>query len=145
MGVATKGGTGMPTVQVMSAVEIELEQVLDSVAELELSELEQFAAEINSLLARRRTLSLPHKESELLEALERRPSPKVHQRYTLLNQKLQDESLTDKEHTELMELIDQIEGFDVQRLKSLIELAYLRGVSVDDVMNQLGIQRSVYA
>ena len=115
----------MPTVQVMSAVEIELEQVLDSVAELELSELEKFAAEVNGLLARRKRLGSPTKERELLDAIEQRPSAKVRQRYTLLNQKLQDESLTDKEHAELVELVEQIEAFDVKRLKNLIELAQL--------------------
>jgi hypothetical protein len=135
----------MPTVQVMSAVEIELEQVLDSVAELELSELEKFAAEVNGLLARRKRLGSPTKERELLDAIEQRPSPKVRQRYTLLNQKLQDESLTDKEHAELVELVEQIEAFDVKRLKNLIELAQLRGISLDEVMDQLEIQRSIYA
>jgi len=64
----------MPTVQVISAVDIELEQVLDSVAKLELPELEQFASEVNRLLARRRTPSLPGREAELIESINRGPS-----------------------------------------------------------------------
>lgn len=133
----------MPTVQVMSAVEIELEQVLDSVANLEISELERFAAEVNTLLARRKTPSLSRRESELLQIINQGPPTEVRQRYQMLNEKLQDESLIDREHAELMELIAQIEEFDVARLRSLIELAQLRGISLDELMDQLGVRRSV--
>lgn len=135
----------MPTMQVMSTVDIELAQVIDSVANLELSDLEAFAAEINSLLAQRKAPGLSQRETQLLEIINRGPSVELRQRYALLNEKLQDENLSDKEQAELVRLVEQIEAYDVERLKSLIDLAQLRGVSLDAVMDQLDIQRSIYA
>ncbi len=135
----------MPTMHVTSTVDIELTQVIDSVAKLELSDLEAFAAEVNSLLARRKAPGLSQRETQLLEIINRGPSLELRQRYALLNEKLQDENLSNEEQAELIGLVEQIEAYDVERLKSLIDLAQLRGVSLDTVMDQLDIQRSIYA
>ena len=69
----------------------------------------------------------------------------VRQRYTELNDKLHDETIAPEEYQELLTLIDQIELADAERLRYLIELAQLRNISVDVLMDQLGIRRPVYA
>jgi len=65
-------------------------------------------------------------------------------RYRLLNEKLHQDKLTADEHGELLGLIDQIEVADAERLRALIELARLRGASVEAIMQQLQIRQPTY-
>jgi len=69
----------------------------------------------------------------------------LRQRYDALNTKLHDDTITPQEHEELLVFIDRIELADAERMQHLIALAQLRGVSVDTLMEQLGIRRTTYA
>ena len=139
------GKEPMPTVQIVSEVKIDLHTVLDGVAQLELPELERFASDVNSLVARRKAPYLPQRDARLLQKINRGIAPAVLQRYTELNAKLLDETLTQEEHGELLDLVDIIEKADSDRLKHLIELARLRNTTLDMLMDQLGIRRAVHA
>ena len=59
--------------------------------------------------------------------------------------KLYDKTIAPDEHQELLSLIDQIENADAERLRCLIELAQMRNVSVDALMDQIQIRRVTYA
>ena len=135
----------MSTVQIISEVNIDLDKVLDGMAQLDLSELERFAFHVNSLIARRKAPSLPKRETELLQQINRGVPVAVRQRYAVLHEKLLGETLTTEEHQEFSTLVDQIEQSDVERLKQLIELAQLRNLPLDALMDQLGIRRPCYA
>jgi len=135
----------MSTVQIISEVNIDLDKILDGMAQLDLPELERFAFHVNSLIARRKAPSLPKREAELLQQINRGLPVTVRDRYAILNEKLLDETLTAEEHQEFSALVDQIEQSDVERLKHLIELAQLRNLSLDALMEQLGIRRPHYA
>lgn len=135
----------MSTVQVVSEVKIDLNKLLEGVAQLDLGELEQFAFNVNTLVAQRKAPSLPKREAELLQQINLGLPLADRQRYNVLNQKLLDETLTPEENQELGLLIEQIERSDVERLTHLIELAQLRGISLDTLTDQLGIRRSPYA
>jgi len=65
--------------------------------------------------------------------------PKKQHRFNQLRRKLQDETISEREYEELLILWQEIERRNVERLKALIELAKLRGVSVQELMRQLGI------
>ena len=134
----------MPTVQVVSEVNIDLHTVLDGVARLDLLELERFASDVNSLVARRKAPYLPQQEVRLLKKINRGVAPAVRQRYTELNAKLLDQTLTQEEHNELLSLVEIIEKADTDRLKYLLELAQMRNTSLDALMDQLGIQRAIH-
>lgn len=134
----------MPTVQVVSEVNIDLHTVLDGVARLDLPELERFASDVNSLVARRKAPYLPQQEARLLKKINRGVAPAVRQRYAELNARLLDETLSEEEHNELLSLVETIEKADADRLKYLLELAQLRSTSLDALMDQMGIRRSVY-
>ena len=135
----------MPTVQIVSEVRIDLHTVLDGVAQLELPELERFASDVNSLVARRKAPFLARREAQLLQKINRGIPPAARQRYAELNSKLLDETLSQAEHEELLHLVDAIEQADADRLKYLLELAQLRSTTLDALMDQLGIRRPVHA
>lgn len=135
----------MPQTQVASPINIDLNQVLEGIAQLDIPELEHFAFQVNTMLARRKAPSLPKREAELLQQINQGLLPAVQQRYHELNAKRCAETFTPEEHQELLVLIDQIELADAERLQHLIELAQLRGIGLDTLMEQLGIHPPAYA
>jgi hypothetical protein len=135
----------MSKVHVTSHIEIDLDEVLQGLAQLQTKELEQFVDKVLTLQAQRRALSLPEDETELLQQINRGLPADILQRYDALNTKLHDETITPQEHEELLTLIDRLELADAERMQRLVTLAQIRGVSVDTVMKQLGIRRTTYA
>ncbi|MFZ4655897.1 MAG: hypothetical protein ACOYNY_02715 [Caldilineaceae bacterium] len=132
----------MTTVHVVSEVTLNVDQMLEGVAQLDLAELERFAFRVSGLVARRKAPSLPKREAELLQQINQGlPAPQW-QRYQTLNAKLLAEHITPDEHQELGALIDQIEQLEGERLAHLIELAQLRNVPLATLMAQLGIGQS---
>jgi hypothetical protein len=131
----------MLKVQVTSQIEIDVDEVLKSVAQLEPNELEQVVDKLIALQAQQRAVSLSKTETELLQQINRGLPPEVRLRYDELNTKLHEETITPAEHEELLQLIDQIEQADAERMGHLIALAQLRQVSVDTLLDQLGIRR----
>ena len=135
----------MPKVHVTSDIEIDFDEVLNGLARLETSDLAQLVEQVIALQARRRAPSMPKNEADLLQKINQGPSPEVRRRYEGLTAKLRAETIMPEEHQELLQLIDQIELADAERMQHLIALAQLRQVSVDALLHQLGIRPPAYA
>lgn len=127
------------TVQVTSEINIQMDEVLDGVSKLDTPELEQFFNQVSILLAQRKAPHLSPQEATLLQKINQGLPETLLQRYGKLTEKLRTETISTAEHQELNRLIDQIELADAERLQYLIELAQLRGISLDELMAQLGI------
>ena len=63
----------------------------------------------------------------------------VQPRLAELDAKRRAETLTPKEHKELLVLLEANEKTQAERLSALLKLAQLRGVSLDELMEQLGL------
>jgi len=135
----------MSKVQVFSQVELDTEDLLEGVTQLDSEELERFTQQVLLIRANRYALSLPQAEAELLQKINEGVSAKVRERYDELHEKMLDEALAPDEQRELIDLSDQIEYADAQRLHHLIVLAKLRNISVDALMDELKLRRRVYA
>ena len=61
-----------------------------------------------------------------------------------LTDRMEFESITDEEHAELLRLTDKAEQLQAVRLKAVIDLAKLRGVSFEEMMKQLGFKPRRY-
>lgn len=127
----------MPKAQVVSKTN--LDQVLNGVAQLDTTALEEVLQQVSRLLARRKAPSVPQREVELLQQISSYLPPAMRARYHELNTKLHDEVMTEAEHQEFLTLVDQVELADARRLQYLIELTQLRGVSLATLMTQLGL------
>jgi hypothetical protein len=79
----------------------------------------------------------PTTENTLLQKIAATLPTIVQQRYNELRDKLQAETLTPIEHQELLELIDVVEQFDVDRLQHLLALAQLRKIPLSELLSQL--------
>lgn len=115
------------------------DQIISAVAQLSLSELERVFDRVLALQAERKAPHLSPAESKLLVSINQGLSPELRERLALLKAKREDESITDAEYEELTDLSDQSEELHAERVAAMVELAKLRGVSLSELMNQLGI------
>ncbi|SEA76986.1 hypothetical protein SAMN05660964_02387 [Thiothrix caldifontis] len=127
----------MSTIQVTS--QVSTEDLLHGVESLPTEELEQFVARVLVLCARRKANSLNEQESRLLQLINRPVPTTVQSRYDLLTHKQRANTLSANEYAELLQVIEQIEQFDTERVQHLVTLAQLRQVSLDKLMHDLGI------
>jgi len=132
----------MPSPEARSPVS--LEELLRGVAQLNVRELEHFVSRVLVLRAQRLAPSLAAEEARLLEKVNQGLSPFERQRYDELTAKRRAETLTSEEHRQLLDLIDQIEHADAERVRALTVLAQLRDVSVETLMADLGIRSPGY-
>jgi hypothetical protein len=79
-------------------------------------------------------------ESALLSRINQGLPSEDRDRMRALIGKRDDETITAEEWRELAALTDRLELLHADRLAALAELAKLRGVTLDEVMSQLGIQ-----
>jgi len=133
----------------MSAIQIQVQvssrELLQGAEQLSLPELGAFVQQVIALHAQRKAPSLPKHEADLLLQINQRLPPATQQRYDILVAKRKAEILTADEYQELLRLIEQIENSDTKRVKRLVELAQLRGISLSALMKDLGIGAPTYA
>ena len=83
-------------------------------------------------------------EAALLKEINRGLPTETWQHYGELKAKRRAETLTPREHADLIALSDRIEEMNVRRMESVIGLARLRQISVDALMDELGIKSPLY-
>jgi hypothetical protein len=132
-------GMRMATVQIHSAIQLDIEQLLAGVAQLNTSELEQFLASVSLLLSNRKESTDLASEADLLQNINQGLPADTQQRYDALQSKLRSQSLTPEEHQDLLSLVDVVERSEAERLQHLITLSQMRKVSLDDLLKQLDI------
>lgn len=130
----------MPTIQIAA------DQLLEAARQLPPPEFNQL---VERLLAWRGQLMnaaprLSAAETELLLKINQGFAPAPQQRYDELLEKRDARTLTPAEYQELLDLTDQVEAFNVERVQALSDLARLRQVSLPEVMRQLGLDTPAY-
>ncbi len=133
----------MPTISIEA--QVSAHELLKAAAQLDNQELEQFVQEAIALQARRTAPSLPRDEAALLQLVNQGVPARLQERYDALIARRRAECLTPEEHEELLQLTDEIEQLDAQRAEHLAQLAQLRGVSLTQLVNDLGIAPSARA
>ena len=131
----------MPTakIRLTPQVDFAIDDIFMGISELETPDLEQFLQKIARLIARRKSPSVSDRETILLKAINESMPLDLQNHYDALSKKLYDETITDTEHSELLEIIEHLEGKKVQRLEHLIELSLLRDISLNTLMDNLNL------
>lgn len=130
----------MQTIEIRKGLTVGMDEMLQGVSKMDTSALEQFVSKVENLLANRKVKNRSKRERELLTVINWRRLPEAEQtRYDFLFEKLQDETITPKEHEELSALIERAEQHNVEWVEALAELAQLRGIHINDLMLELGI------
>lgn len=124
----------------MPTIQIETDQLLQAALQMPREELEQFVARLFALKAQQETPGLSERETELLMKINQGLPPAMQERLNELIDKRQAGTISAKDLRELKKLTDQVEAFDVERLKLLTALAHLRNVSLRKLIKQLGLK-----
>jgi hypothetical protein len=127
----------MPAIQLTA--ELSSEQLLQAVTQLSPRELTKFLKQVATVRPPQAEHTLSRQESELLLKINQGVPEPVQQRYNELIAKRRAMTLTPDEYTELLNLTDQVELCDAQRMEYLAELARLRQQPLLVVMDELGL------
>jgi hypothetical protein len=112
-------------------------------AQMPVIELENFIHEVNALIRRKKKQDKTGLDSILLDKINQTVLDKKKiERYHVLSYKLEADTMTDAEHAEFMRLATLEEKLRNQRVKYLIELSQLRGVSLTQLMNNIGFKNN---
>jgi uncharacterized ubiquitin-like protein YukD len=126
--------------QIIIQSQLPFEQLIQTVEQLDSSELEQLIAQTIKVKTKRKILSLPNDQSLLLQQITQYIPDQLQDRYDFLINKRQDNTLTDQEYQELINLGEHIEAIDVKRLENLTELAKLRQTSLNELIQEFQLQ-----
>ena len=115
------------------------EVILQEVSQFSDAALDKFFNQVALLRAKRRAPHLSEQETELLLKINTPLAEQTWKRYTKLYAKMRAASISKAENTELLQLIDVVEMDNAERIGHLIELADLRGTTLEALMKSLGI------
>jgi hypothetical protein len=118
----------------------QLNNVFQKLNQLNLLELDEVMNRIVGLRKQKLPNVLTQIETDLLRKINYPAPAEIQRRYDFLIKKRKNESLKDAEYQELIELTAYFENQNVQRLSYLIELAKLRNVSLDELIEQLELK-----
>jgi hypothetical protein len=132
----------MPTIQVEA--NLSADHLLNAARQLSRQELNQFVEGVLALRAQVNAPQLPVAESELLSKINQPVPVTLQQRYDALLARRDEHSLSPAEQQELLQLTDQVEALEAERMKHLLELAQLRHIPLAQLMRQLGLDPLPY-
>ena len=124
--------------------ELRFDEFLKVIGQLNAGELDQLMSQVISLKAKRRSPNLSKKETELILDINTGLSAKTRKRFDELNRKRQAETITTSEHKELLNLIEQIEKFDAERVGHMAELSRIRGITLSELIKKSEIFPSAH-
>ncbi len=128
------------TVQIKSRVTIQ--DLIEGVKQLSPSDLNEFILKVNRLHAQKIKVDLTQKERLLLEKINEKLPEVTQQRLAQLQSKKSEGELKDEEQEELLAIVDVIDDMNLERVQALKQLAELRGISVNEVMNLFKISQT---
>lgn len=116
------------------------EQVLAAVRQMSLGDLEKVVGEAISVRASKLVKRLPETEIGLLEKINAQWPAEQDLRFRQLREKFASSKITPEEYSEMLTLTEEQEEFHAGRIEALSDLANTRGVTLPEIMNQLGIR-----
>lgn len=125
----------------MEAVHIDTQRLLRDADKMPVNELERFLNDINAMLLRKRTQDKALRERQLLHKINNTVLNSAQtERYHVLVEKLELNTITDSEHAEFELLGNKEEKLRNHRVKYMLELAQLRATTLTEVMESLGLK-----
>jgi hypothetical protein len=123
-----------------------IQSLIGGFSEMPLHDLESFISGLNALVLRKRVADIGKRDKALLLKINQTVLPELAmERYIFLQDKMEFESLSESEYQELLILVTQEEKIRNKRFKYLLELSQLRGISLSELMNNLGLNPLNYA
>lgn len=130
----------MVTVEV--STQLTMDDLIAAVDKLPNQALTEFARRVVALQTRRGLPLLETEEEQtLLQVIEEQHLADFdRKRLAWLREKGRDGNLTAEEHAELLAYVQRVENQDLVRIEALVKLSHKRGMTLDELMKQLGIE-----
>jgi hypothetical protein len=109
-------------------------QILEAVKELPNKEFEKFVKKILVIRANSQTKNSHSHETEILKKIYRKFSAEKLSQIRFLKEKRQIEELNEAEFSELASLTESLEEFHANRMKNVVKLAKMRGLSLEETL-----------
>ena len=123
-----------------------IQSLIGGFSEMPLQDLESFIRELNALVIRNRAVDKEKRDKFLLLKINQSILPEqIMEHYIFLQEKMEVESLSDTEYKELITLVTKEEKIRNKRFQYLLELSQLRGISLTELMHNLGLNILNYA
>lgn len=120
---------------------LDTESMLATAASMNVQELEDFVQQLNRVIFQKKSSDTKYRQLELLRLInETALNPEKRVLYLELVQKLENDSISERERQHFLELTEEEETLRNERVKLLIELALIRNVPLNQVMEELGLQ-----
>ena len=122
-------------------IQMSVADIIKSAAGLEIQEFENLYKKLSALRLQKRGIPLVNEaESKLLKQINQEFSEDKWERLQFLDWKTEFSALNETEEAEALKLAEAYEDFSVERIKSLAQLATLRNIHIDELMEQLGLK-----
>jgi len=118
----------------------QLPLIFQTLSSLSLSELDQVMKQIIGLRKQKLPGVLSQVEADLMKKINKTLPPEIQLRYDYLMNLRHCGEIKEAEYQELLELTSFSENLNVKRLEFLMQLAKLRNVSLDDLIEQLELK-----
>ncbi len=125
----------MGSIQIKS--EISINDFINSIDQLKESDLDKIIKKLLTLRVKQQITQLPKLETQLVKKITKKLSKTKQVKYERLTQKRLDATLTDKEHSELANIIDSIEKIEADKAQAIFTLSQIRGISPAKLMASL--------
>jgi hypothetical protein len=129
----------MPTINIEANISVET--LVKAAEQLSTPDLQKFRSQVLAMTARRAASNVSQDEAQCLLQINQRLAPGLQEQYEELIGKREAETLTAEQHAMLLQLSQQAEAIDVQRLEALTKLSRLRGVTLAELLRQLKIDK----
>jgi hypothetical protein len=133
----------MPVIQIDA--QLSPNHILKAAEQLNKQQLGDLISNMLILKAKKEAPILSREESELLQQVNIGLSESEQQQFENLIDKRNAGIISEAELEALIKLTDKTEGFNVVRLTGFIELANLRQISLNQLLQELGIEPATYA
>lgn len=131
----------MQRIEIQKGVQVGFDDFVRGATQMDTPDLEKLADQLNHILARRKTPHPSEREMALIAKIYEALKFRDQSRYDALQTKLEDETITDAEHQELLVLTQTIEAQNVVWLQAVVDLAQLRNSTPREVIKQLGLDK----
>ncbi|GAB2647154.1 hypothetical protein GCM10027035_45940 [Emticicia sediminis] len=121
-------------------LQMSVAEILHSAENLESKNFDKLYSELSILKAKRRNIALLNEQQSLiLDKINEEFDPKKLERLKYLDWKLEFSLLSPAEEKESLKLAETYEAFCTERLKNVSQLALIRQISIDELLEQLGL------
>lgn len=128
----------MSETQAQSAFDVEA--ILAKAASMNVQELEDFARKLNRVIFQKKSADTILRQKELLRLINQTALPREKRAlYLQLVQKLENDSITEQERQHFLRLTEEEEALRNDRVKMLIELAHLKNIPLNQLLEELGL------